>query len=363
MLRHAVDTARLAQRRDLVSDFCRLGIAMALSGGLGAAPPIFKQRWPEARSLPLVMRAAVSAGTTTDSTWAGPLAPLRDLAEAFVEAVRPRTVLGWLEGVRQVPLKTRAPKAITGTSAGWIGQAQPIPVTSMAFGTVELPSLKIAAIAVITRELALNSSPAAEALIEADMIGAAAAAADVSLLDPALAAIAEVSPASITYDATMVVASGTTADAAQSDLCTAIREIETDFIAPAWIMKPMTAARLAAFGAEYFPDIGPTGGSLLGIPVITSASVPYSEGSPQAEMIVLVDGAELIVADEGAEVDVARHAALQMSETPDSPPGGSTALVSLYQSNLLGIRIVRPMNWVMRKSGAVVVITGSNYGI
>jgi hypothetical protein len=94
---------------------------------------------------------------------------------------------------------------------------------------------------------------------------------------------------------------------------------------------------------------------LLGIPVIASVSSPAQ--------IALLDAADLAVADDGAvSIDRSENAAIEMSYTPiqgeTSPITGAT-VKSLWQNNLVGIRVIRTMNWALAHSTSSVVMSVS----
>jgi hypothetical protein len=91
------------------------------------------------------------------------------------------------------------------------------------------------------------------------------------------------------------------------------------------------------------------GGELMGIPVLTSNSVPGSTSG--GSVVVLVDAASVDVADEGLlAVDVTEEATLQMDSAPAS---GAQQGVSLWQSDLVGFRITAFRNWQRRHDAAV----------
>jgi len=93
--------------------------------------------------------------------------------------------------------------------------------------------------------------------------------------------------------------------------------------------------------------------NLMGIPVIVSNNVTVTGGKSS---IVLVDQSQLMVADDGqVTVDTSTEASLQADSAPATPP---TPLISLWQQNLLGIKAERYIYWLMRRVGAVQVITG-----
>ncbi len=119
-------------------------------------------------------------------------------------------------------------------------------------------------------------------------------------------------------------------------------------------MRPGVAAKIAlardtAGGAAY-PGITVADGGLAGIPVLTSTAVPSSASGDS--IIVLVDAAEILLADDaGVSFDVSEQASIQMNSAPSS---SAAQQVSLWQNNLLGIRVERMINWAPRRSAAAV---------
>jgi HK97 family phage prohead protease len=93
-------------------------------------------------------KAAVAAGTTTDATWAGPLAVAQPLVNEFLELLRPRTIIGRVPGFRQVPFNVSVPSQTGGGTYSWVGQGNAKPVTSATFATVSVPFSKAAGIIV-----------------------------------------------------------------------------------------------------------------------------------------------------------------------------------------------------------------------
>src|SRR5215471_10277550 len=71
-------------------------------------------------------KAAVPVGTTTDATWAGPLAPYGIAAEALT-LLRAQSILGQLEPrLVRVPLHVNVPHETgAGAIGGWVGENHP----------------------------------------------------------------------------------------------------------------------------------------------------------------------------------------------------------------------------------------------
>lgn len=132
----------------------------------------------------------------------------------------------------------------------------------------------------------------------------------------------------------------------------------------------MTQAQALAFslmetslGQPQFPQMSLTGGTMLGMTVIASENIPYTEDSPQeGSPIIFLRSDDIALADDGGvEVDVSTEASIEMSTTPTDPVSASTVLVSLWQHNLVGIRAERMINWVKRRDAAVQFISAGKY--
>ena len=149
----------------------------------------------------LMVKAAVLPGDTVTPAWAGALVQMRNATEEFLELLRPATILGKIPGFRRVPFNTQVPVQTGGGTYKWVGQGASKPVGKLALTTIGFGFSKAAGIIVITEELAKLSSPSAEGIVRDDMIAGMAAFLDQQLIDPAVALVANVSPASITNGA------------------------------------------------------------------------------------------------------------------------------------------------------------------
>ncbi len=330
-------------------------------------------------------KAAVGAATTSGTTWAGPLVGDETSAFAdFVEFLRPMTIMGMF-GANRVPNLRRVPfrvPLIGQTSGGagyWVGEGAPKPLTKFDFSRTVLEPLKVANIAVATMETLRDSSPSAEAIIRDQLAAALAERLDLDFIDPAKAASAGVSPASITNGVTPIESSGTNADAVRAD----IRALFGAFIAAnnaptsgVWIMPSTTALALSLMvnplGQAEFPGLTMNGGTLFGLPVIVSQYVPTAydaDGSgtdfASGAMVALVNAQDIYMADEGGvSVDMSDQASLQMDNAPtnNSATPTATSLVSMFQTNSVAFRAERTVNWARRRPSAVAVLVGVNWG-
>jgi HK97 family phage major capsid protein/HK97 family phage prohead protease len=306
-------------------------------------------------------KAAIAAGTTTDATWAGPLAPTQTSVTEFLELLRPRTLIGRVAGFRQVPFNTAVPAQTGGGAYSWVGQGNAKPVTQATFATVTVPFAKAAGIIVLTEELVKLSTPSAEAVVRQEMIDGMAAFLDTQLVDPAVAAVANVNPASITAGAATAAASGATAAALRADLAARVATFTAANVpldGAVWLMNDSNAfaagISLNALGQPLFPGMSQQGGSILGIPVVVSNNV--------GARIILVHAPSILYADEGGvQIDVSREASIQMDSAPTNPSDATTVLVSLWQRNLVGLRAERMITWIRARTAAATYISSAAY--
>jgi hypothetical protein len=328
------------------------------------------------RGFTALEKAEVPAGSTLADSWAEDLVGDTTSAFAdFVEYLRPQTILGkfgnnGIPSLRRVPFRTPLISQTGGGAGYWVGEGKAKPLTSFDFARTTLEPLKVANIAVLTDEVIRSSSPSAEAIVRDQLVEALKARLDIDFIDPAKAASAGVSPASITNAAANGAASGTgDADDVRAD----IRSLLNEYIAAnnppssgVLIMRSGTALALSmmvnALGQSEFNGIGMNGGTLLSIPVITSEHVP-------AGIIVMVNASDIYLADEGGfRLDMSREASVEMldsSLTGDSVgvvPGTAASTVSLWQTNSVGFLAERTINWAARRTSAVAYLSGVAWG-
>jgi HK97 family phage major capsid protein len=355
--------------------FTRYAMALARSkGNLMQAAEIAKGWRDSTPEVETILKAAVAAGNTTDAAWAKPLVEYQNMASEFAELLRPATIIGRIPGLRNVPFNIKIPRQTGGSSVGWVGEGKPKPVSALSFDQVSLGMAKTAGIVVITDELARASSPSAEGVVRDDLVAQTAQFLDSQFVDPAKAASAGVSPASITNGVTPVVASGTDADAVRADAKELMGKFLTANLSLAgavWIMTEMQALGLALMtnplGQPEFPGLqinGASGGTFMGLPVILSENIPANATSgSEGTRIILAKASEILLADDGETMlDVSSEASLQMDSAPDAAPSATTVFVSLWQMNMIGIRAERYINWAKRRAGAVQYIDSANYG-
>jgi HK97 family phage major capsid protein/HK97 family phage prohead protease len=334
-----------------------------------------QKHWENTPQVVEHLKTGVAGGTTTASAWADDLVYNQNLAGEFIELLYPQTILGRLPGLRRVPFNIRVGSATSGGTGYWVGEGKAIPASKMQTDNVSLTIAKAAGLMVITEELARSSAPSAEALVRDDLIKTVTEFLDVQFIDPNYGPNTTTgAPGAVTYGipATQVrAASGTTAAALRADFAALMDPLFTanvNTMDAVWVTSPYMAMKIGmintSLGTREFPDINMNGGSLFGLPVVTSMSA-YVAGSPDyGHMIVLVKPSDIFLADDGGmDVSVSREASIQMDDAPtvDTSTPTATSLVSMWQTESLAIKLVRYINWKRRRSTAVGYIRSAAY--
>ena len=342
--------------------FIRYAMATARAKGDRMLAIEYAKQWKDSTpEVELFMKAAVAAGDTVTPAWAGALVPHNNLSGEFLELLRPKTIVGRMTGLRRVPFNVTIPTQTGGGSYGWVGEGRPKPVTSLAFGTTSLGFAKIAGIVVLTEELARMSTPSAEETVRQDMVAGVSAFMDQQFIDPAVAAVATIHPASITNGIAAIPSSGTSGDNAKTDIKALVGSFVSANLSLESAVLIMSEANAFALGIAVnplgpalFPGFGTTGGQIMGVPVITSQAA--------GNMVILVDQRGILYADEGGtSIDVSREASLQMDTAPMFPTDATTVTVSLWQQNLIGLRVERHVTWQRARVQSVAWISGAAY--
>lgn len=318
------------------------------------------KRWGERSGVAMIMKSGLAAGTSGDSDWGSKLADSRQATVEFIEAARPMTILGRLEGLRRVPANTPVAAVSTGSVAYWRGQSKAIRVSRLALQRSRLVPLSVNGMVVQSDELWQDESPEAEALIRNDLLRASVEAEDAAFIDPANAGTANVTPASITYGAPGFTSIGILED----DLASALEMFTGDLATSSWVMHPRLAAQIAlkARGKGAGAALGARGGELLGLPALVSAGVPYDSSGGA---IALVDAAGIAATEDGGELSVSNQGTVELDTAPtgagDTPTAASATVVSLWQGEMTAAKVSRRVNWSVARPGAVVTVTGCNY--
>jgi HK97 family phage major capsid protein len=327
--------------------FVRSLIARSLVGNSDENIYAFaRNRWGD-HSANDVTKAAVGAITSGDTGGV-------DAARAFFGLAREQSVIGRLVGLRRIPFGVRTLAVQAGSRGYWVSQAKNKPLSRVTLSGSSLDPLKVVSILVTTKEMLMSNDPAAESTLEDDLVRAVTGVLDEAFLDPGNAGIANEMPGAISNGATVLSA---TSDFG-ADLRAMVSTFQGDLGFAVFVTSPATATAIAtmtdAGGRYLFPGVGPRGGELLGIPVLTTrSSVDDSSGGT----LTLIDPTGISAALGTLSVDTSEHATLQMSDDPDDA-GSPVFNVSLYTTNSVAFRAEIAANWSLQRAGAVVALEG-----
>lgn len=341
------------------SSFTRTAMILAKSNGnLALAKEMAETHYKDDAVVNGIVKAAVSAGSTQVAAWAGNLVYPAEYGGDFVELLYPQTVLGRLS-LKKVPFNVRISGMTGGTSVGWVGEATPAPVTSAAFNAVFLTWSKVYALSVLSQEIIRFSNPAVEALVQADLLKATAEGLDNTFLGAA-AAVANISPAGLMNAVTAIAATGSDYESLRKDIQALLAPViaaNYNLQSAVLTMSPARAlaigSMLTPLGVLAFPNLTMDGGYLMGIKVITSNNVSGSQ------INLIIQDEIFLSEDAGPQIDVSTEASIIMDGAPGS---ASSTPVSMFQNNLVALRIGQFINWQKRRALAAAFISGAAYG-
>jgi len=320
--------------------YIRMKAAQLNGGGLDNMRTFAAARWPaEAQNIEKAVQSALQSGDFG--------APE---AIEYTGVVREKSVLGGLVGIRAVPFNRRMLKRTNGVQGWWAGQAAPAPMLTPVLAGSTLTPKHVISIIVVTQEGLRAEGPAAESGLQNDTETGCIGALDVALPDPSNAG-SDAMPAAITHGAPTVDATNDPV----ADLKALIEVFQGDLSSAYFVCDPKIAMSLALMqtpsGALAFPDCGPRGGSLAGVPLLVSRHSPRDSSGAQ---LALVDASSIALAMEGIELAQSENTTLVMSDTPTSP----AAQVSMFQTDCVALRATIRANWELQRAGGVALLTG-----
>ena len=162
-----------------------------------------KTAYPSDQGLHAVIKTAIAPGDTTTSGWATELT--QDANQGFLDLLRGDYVTPQLWSVAGINLNFDGLTAInipsragtdTDMASGWTGELSAIPVRRMTTATQQIVPYKWAAISTFSKELAMRSTPAIQALVTSALVADTGTKLDNDYLGEA-AAVAGYNPAGL----------------------------------------------------------------------------------------------------------------------------------------------------------------------
>ena len=344
-----------------------LSMRSLVYGNFASPAQIAEARWGKTHpKLVSFIKADVAGGGTGSGEWGAELAQSDTrYAGDFIKYLYGKTLFDILP-LRSVPSRVHV-KGQDGASTGfWVGESKSIPVTTADFSDVELTPLKVGAIAVMSNELILSSSPSAEMMVRDSLVEALSQKVDTTFFGTA-AASPGAYPAGILNGLTANTSSGTDADAVRDDLAGLVEYFDTLKYDPAGLGIVTTTTignqiqlLTNAFGQPEFPSMGIGGGSIRGYRAYTGHNVGTGD-------LIMMSFSDIWkIGDSGVRVDTNPFASITMSDAPagasDTPGDAGTKTVSMFQTDSTAIRVIRNINYAKRRSTAVAYIGNATYG-
>jgi hypothetical protein len=317
----------------------------------------------------MVLRTAMAPAMTTVAGWAAELSAVvladflnllpRSAIFPTLSAKGPSFTFGQYGSIK-IPARQASPTV----NGSFVGEGQAIPVRKLGLSSITLTPKKMAVISEFTREMAQHSTPAIEGVIRQAIIDDTAQALDTALIDAAAAD--SIRPAGLLNGLTTQAASANTTPYLKiiEDITTLIAPIANarggrDLVLIMNIAQYNKIAWAMSSLGEFVFDTG--SGQVRNVSLLWSTTVP-------AGQVIMVDAADFAsVTGDSAEFDVSEVATIHEEDTAPLPIVGGTVqppaigsvaapVRSLWQTGSIGIRMLMPMNWAMRRTNMVTFI-------
>jgi HK97 family phage major capsid protein len=323
------------------------------------------------KPIEMIVRAATDAADTTTTAWAASL--VRESWGEFLELIRDMSVYPRVPGMRamfdRAGLLTFPRNDGRGTLAGgFFAQGSPIPVKSGSIGEVSLQPMSMGVISSFTKQLAKQSIPSIQTVIQTQMLGDTAETIDTLFLDAT--ARSTTRPAGLqdtteTGAANINAASGT---GTVADVITDVNGVLGRVYAAragtggVWLMNPLRVLGLinkqdAASGLFPFRD-EVLRGTFQGYPILSSQNVTST-------IVAFVSDQSMVhAAMDSPTIEVSDQATLHFEDTTPTDIGtaGTPNVVaapvrSLWQDHLVAVKFFQELDWRIVRIGGVQVLT------
>ncbi|MCA2402605.1 phage major capsid protein [Enterobacter sp. CCUG 70166] len=283
-------------------------------------------RYSEAREIVKDEKVAAYLGkalVSGSTSMGNPLVTTDIVAREFAEYAFSLSIPGRImANAMQLPFKSQV-GSVSGIGAGWVKEAQAVPVTKgQVVKSGVLSPFKVASLVVLSDELVSLSTPGTESVIRNMMVSEAVRKIDQKFLS-ADAEVEDLSPAGAFLNAP---SAGDLSAAIDLHISNGNSVSGSALVMPLTSVLSLTIDQLRQF-------------DLLGISVMPSQ---YAKG------LSLIDPANMIINVEGAGLMTTREGTVEMSDAPvnnTSQPTHSEQ-VSLYQANAAAIMSIIYCAWV-----------------
>ena len=293
----------------------------------------------------IVQKAAIPPADLT--SWAA-ISDYQNISTAFLESLRSLSVFDacLADGMVRAPLRSRGFSITTGISGSAPNELAVKPISSLVLAQQLHEPKKAVATVVVTKELL--SVAGSQQLFSSELQKGVVAATDSNFITALIAAT------------TPVASGGSTLAQIAVDLEVLLSNVTTHqgsrlyFVTSPTNLKGIIA-KASAVGQPAFPNLGPMGGELWpGVTVIPSDSI-------SANASLLFDATAIVGNSEGIIPGRSEQGTIQMESAPDSPPTGATTVISLWQNDLVALRMERFFGFTIMRTSGVASLSGVNY--
>jgi hypothetical protein len=283
------------------------------------------------------LKAAVDVGLSDGSTWGDELTAYREMMVAFLDSLRSLSLYDSMAAsATRLPLQTKISSAATGAVAQRVLEGGVIPASALSLSGGTLLPRKVASILAISAEV--MNAVGAEAFLLGELQRSVASGTDVDFLSE--------------VDTIEIEGSSTDETAVLATLRSAVASLRLHAGSRLYLgLSPRGCAVWTLLGQFWpcFADLSPSGGSIQGITTIPSDAVGDNEA-------VLVDAGGFVVSsDDSVDVAISRGALIDLR---DSFPDESEKLLSLFQTESAGLRVIRNFGFAQTREASAVRITG-----
>jgi hypothetical protein len=235
---------------------------------------------------------------------------------------------GMLPSMHPLPLQNATVGYVSTNALAYsLNEMDMKPLSRLSIVSQNSDPLKAVCLVEFTKELVRFGGPGTLALIEGSMRRAVALVTDEKFLSV------------VSSGVTPNTSTGSTAEAIRADIGAMLTQVTLGQDSKPFIVTNSTVCkrwcmRTDQHGMAAFPELGPQGGSINQIPVLVSDAVGMG-------LAYLIDAASIganageLILTEGQEYT------RQGDSVPDSPPSASTSFISVFQLNVVGLRIER----------------------
>lgn len=341
---------------DRAKPWCRAILAAARSVfGNGDTPAeIARRTWPrDLAAHEILTRAARDPATTTTSGWASQLVETQ--SAGLVRAMGRGSAVAQLLDLA-ITVTASRPTSIpaisfSGASAlTFTAEGGAIPALQGVSSNITLSPKKIAAIVGITRQLAELSDPAAEQLIRIMLSEHLASRLDSLMLDAV--ASSAVRPAGLRFGIAALTSATAGSESMATDIAALVQAVAS--VSGGDVVLVCAPAQWAALMTKI--------GTPLPFPVL------YSGGLADGDVVAIAPAALAIAMDAEPLISVSDAAVVHFDDAPSqistvgTPNVVAAPSLSLFQHDMIGIRIIWRASWGLRSASGLAHITAATWG-